>query len=205
METEKPIRINKEDIGKLNAFFSGKITELNEKRIVLQRTQTKFSKIFAYVFGTVIMVCTIGMIAVSAYFTIDGEIDLWLFIFLSVCMALLGIIGLILILQAYVSEKQFVIFDRENQTITQPKNAFSTEPLTYLVNQIDIFVTGGGRGTPHSTGLKKYTGKFMGIVIYQTDSYYEDAAKRLENFWNYILAYMTNNTLPEGSAFDNYR
>ena len=209
---KKPLQINTEDINKPNAFFVGTIVEINDKRIVIQRKTSLHFVILSY-FGVAIAALICIGFGVGTFFDWrSDDINGWIFGFFIIFSCLFAAIAIVLYWRTSVRNKQYVILDREHQTITQPKNALSKKHVIYPFKKTNIFISvGNTRSFYIYTGLNianNWVINFIGvkdITLFKTENIESTCEVKITEFWKYITDYMERHTLPAGSAFDIWR
>lgn len=215
IEENSEFEIDKEDIGKTNAFFVGQIIELNNRRIVIQRKMNTFACIFQYLASILFTAMSLALTVVGISIWYTNEIVWWGAVFVIASSTFMASIGVVFFLRTVVRSKQYVTLNRENKTVTHPKNALSKKHITYPYEDMDIFVRGGDNSGGSKKPLYCFTGMvadrsiFMnlcgarGITLYKM--YNHESLSKIANFWKYVNHYMTEESLPKGSAFILYR
>lgn len=202
------ICINKEDINLLNAFFVGKITEISDKEIVVQRSFSRQRKNAAWVFSI--------LFSLFAVYNTLSLIDLWrdgyangLFIalFLLVLLPFYVLFAAIPYRILFLPDKQFVILDREHQKVTFPRHDFSMEHITCSYEDTNCWYQNPGRNSIYyATGFKTDSRFFNKILIYKAAPNQNHNTSLIIQSWDYISCYMNKEgELPPGSVFDKYR
>ena len=121
------LQIDKEDIGRCNRFFIGTITELNDRRIVVRRNMKLFH---AFLMHLCFLVATCILIACETVTIIMIPNQPFVIIVLSIVYLYMIVIVAVCWLKIFVRNKQYVIFDRKQRTVTFPANALSRKPVT---------------------------------------------------------------------------
>ncbi len=90
-------------------------------------------------FGTLLLI-VFGMVGVGWTLSLwqDGELPGMMALFLLLFDGFLLTIGAVSVRWIYVRNKQYVIFDREQYTLTQPRNALSVRHTTYSYKEIHL-------------------------------------------------------------------